>query len=1042
MLSVLLAILLVLPVIPLPQGMAANGDIKITFDTVSQITDGERTEQQIAPGSIPYAKFKSYPVATFAGNAASYQGKECVWKEWRLLSENPIAFVYPNDRTFDANVTLTPGSVSLKSDVNTVTFQDVDGQNTNWTFYLLKTEKDGYNATAWAQKFPKTTLAEGEVWAANGTEVTSSSAVPNADATYTREYKVTLDKTAISGGTETAITTGKKITLSTLDAITGYDVSWTDASGKTVFGEQTIDNGTTTFRAVKTPKQYTITWNANGGTFENGQTSATTKQTYYAALEFPANNPTKENYTFGGWFTAAENGEPVSKVQYQLAEDKTFFAHWTDASKPQIKVTIDLNDGTSSTSSFTISSNNDANFAQIKDPSREGYKFLGWKLQHDGSGDPQTENSQGVINALKVAITALESGIDNYTITAQWEQETTDPSETITITLNPNGGTVTQTTVAVKKGETYLLPIPTYTGYNFLGWYTDEGTEVSPNGTVGDTMPTKLTAKWEPASVGKVTIKVPQGAVIEDIYLLDINGERPNQSQIKVDGTNDGTTTTIPVTITASTGDYNLVVEAKKDNQTWTTTKKVTLPLKQAVIDLVDPKHDILLNIESQGAIVSGLESFLSGVSGATEIVFTATQKTESAPGGSEIKQKAAGKSLKFMDFTIKKNDAEQKESPELLEITIKISSAWKNIEVFRYHNNQVEKLSGQANGDGEFFTQNGDTLTIRSKKFSTYAIAYNEETGTKPSNPSHGGTWYPSATYYSVKTEKHEHGTVTASPSSIYSGGTVTLTVNPEKGYKLDKLAVTDSQGKTVELTEKNGKYIFKMPSRNVTVKAEFVSATAPSPTPTPTPTPSATPEPTPTPDTSPSPAPKHPFTDVKQGIWYEEAVQYVFTKGLIKGTTATTFGPDVQITRGMIVTILHRMENEPKVNSASKFTDVKDGNYFCEAVKWATENKVVKGYGNGKFGPNDPITREQMAAILYRYAEYKSYDISQQADLSAYVDAGKLSSYAVTPMRWANATGLVKGITSNKLAPDGLTRRCEAATLFMRFSQKFGEK
>lgn len=97
-LSVLLAILLVLPVIPLPQGMAANGDIKITFDTVSQITDGERTEQQIAPGSIPYAKFKSYPVATFAGNAASYQGKECVWKEWRLLSENPIAFVYTNDR--------------------------------------------------------------------------------------------------------------------------------------------------------------------------------------------------------------------------------------------------------------------------------------------------------------------------------------------------------------------------------------------------------------------------------------------------------------------------------------------------------------------------------------------------------------------------------------------------------------------------------------------------------------------------------------------------------------------------------------------------------------------------------------------------------------------------------------------------------------------------------------------------------------------------------------------------------------------------------
>ncbi|MDY4429857.1 S-layer homology domain-containing protein [Evtepia sp.] len=190
----------------------------------------------------------------------------------------------------------------------------------------------------------------------------------------------------------------------------------------------------------------------------------------------------------------------------------------------------------------------------------------------------------------------------------------------------------------------------------------------------------------------------------------------------------------------------------------------------------------------------------------------------------------------------------------------------------------------------------------------------------------------------------------------------------------------------------------------------------------------------------TSGSSADGLPFTDVKSGSWFEDAVDYVYAKGMMTGTSATTFAPNSTTTRAMIVTILYRLENEPTAGTAS-FTDVASSAYYAKAVAWAAENGVVTGTTETTFAPNSPITREQMAAILYRYAGLKGYDANQKADLSGYTDAGTISAYASDALAWTNAQGLITGVTDTTLAPKNSATRAQVATILMRFCETIAQ-
>ena len=183
-------------------------------------------------------------------------------------------------------------------------------------------------------------------------------------------------------------------------------------------------------------------------------------------------------------------------------------------------------------------------------------------------------------------------------------------------------------------------------------------------------------------------------------------------------------------------------------------------------------------------------------------------------------------------------------------------------------------------------------------------------------------------------------------------------------------------------------------------------------------------------------------PFTDVPEGAWYEDAAAYVYKHGLMAGTSATTFAPDVTTSRAMIATILWRMAGSPVVNYAMNYTDVAQGQWCSEAIRWATSEGVVTGYGNGLFGTNDPITREQLATMLWRYAQTKGYDVSigENTNILSYTDVADLSEYAIPAMQWAVGAGIINGTgDGSTLTPQGQATRAQAAVMLQRFCEKY---
>ena len=178
--------------------------------------------------------------------------------------------------------------------------------------------------------------------------------------------------------------------------------------------------------------------------------------------------------------------------------------------------------------------------------------------------------------------------------------------------------------------------------------------------------------------------------------------------------------------------------------------------------------------------------------------------------------------------------------------------------------------------------------------------------------------------------------------------------------------------------------------------------------------------------------------FIDVAKTDWFYGYVYDSVEEGLFTGTSENTFSPFLSTSRAMIVTVLYSLEGKPAVTAKNGFEDVAEGMWYTAPVTWAAENGIVAGYGNGKFGPNDPITREQLAVILMAYSKYKGYDVTGSADaLTGYKDADAVSAWAVTAVKWACSDGLLSGKGDGILDPGGLATRAEAATVMLQFTK-----
>lgn len=178
-------------------------------------------------------------------------------------------------------------------------------------------------------------------------------------------------------------------------------------------------------------------------------------------------------------------------------------------------------------------------------------------------------------------------------------------------------------------------------------------------------------------------------------------------------------------------------------------------------------------------------------------------------------------------------------------------------------------------------------------------------------------------------------------------------------------------------------------------------------------------------------------PFTDVSENAWYYEAVSYAYQHNLFNGTSATTFGPDVTMNRAMLVTVLYSMEGNPAVSGELTFKDVAKDAWYYNAVLWATQKGIIGGYSADKFGPNDTLTREQMALILNGYAKNKGYDVSAKGDVSGFADVNTISSWALSSVEWAVGESLLSGKDGGKLAPTSGATRAEVAQILMRFCE-----
>ena len=275
------------------------------------------------------------------------------------------------------------------------------------------------------------------------------------------------------------------------------------------------------------------------------------------------------------------------------------------------------------------------------------------------------------------------------------------------------------------------------------------------------------------------------------------------------------------------------------------------------------------------------------------------------------------------------------------------------------------------------------------------------------------GGSSSGTTTSYNVNVNAATNGAVAADKKTASKGTTVTVTASPSKGYVVDAVKVVDKDGKDVAVTEKDGKYVFTMPASAVTVTGSFKAET---------------------------PAPVAlPFTDVKSGNWFYDAVKYAYAQGLMTGTSATTFAPNGTMNRAMIVTVLYRLEKSPAVTGASKFTDVPAGQWYSDAVAWAAANKIVNGYDETTFGPMNAVTREQMAAILFRYEQVKGLEnVTLEENLNRFPDQNKISAYAIPALQWAVGQKIINGNADGTLDPTGTATRAQVAQIFTNLLNK----
>ncbi len=472
--------------------------------------------------------------------------------------------------------------------------------------------------------------------------------------------------------------------------------------------------------------------------------------------------------------------------------------------------------------------------------------------------------------------------------------------------------------------------------------------------------------------------------------------------------------------VSVSTGEKTVTTVVTVDENGQVTGGNIVLPEGNIStrVDVTPGSPDVVVGGLDGAFTDADKETAASG--GTVEIAVKVEQKPESglAPGEAEqLEDKADGELGLFVDISLDKTTTpsggsayvENGVSSEgLLTIIIPLPTELKDKDIYtvvRTDGATGETLSSEPDElSGEYYelTEDGSALILHVKESGVYAVGGRDHQIVIP-------------TYPPVKTES-ENGSFAVSPDRPFSGQTVTVTPKPDKGYTVDKVTVTDASGKAVEVRPNgDGTYSFTQPAGAVTITVTFKVLTDVSECPR---------------DAS---CPMSGYTDLDMEAWYHDGIHYCLDEGLMDGVGTGLFAPNATTSRAMIVTILWRMQGSPEVDTTETFTDVYPDAWYAKAIAWAVAEGVADGYGEGMFGPSDTITREQLAAMLWRYAARPE----SEGGLSAFADGAEVSVWAQQAMSWAVSLGLINGVDSDRLDPKGQATRAQTATILMRFAQ-----
>lgn len=897
---------------------------------------------------------------------------------------------------------------------------------TGYTFAGWNTAADG-KGTSYAdqaQAAAMTTVYNDTVqlyaqWTANTYSVKFN--LNNGDSGTMEQQSFTYDTP------ETALSANKF--LRSGYTFTGWN-SVADGSGAAYADKAQVKNltadssGVIQLYAQWSPGSFTVNFAAGSG---NGVMTA---QDFYtgdtAALK--TNTFSRMGYTFAGWNTEAGGGgtaygaqATVNTLNLGASDSITLYAQWS----PNLyTVKFNANGATGTMAHQTFTYDTPAAALTQNAFTRDGYTFLGW------AGNPASTYGEYADQQQVQNLTPLPEGI--VTLYAAWK------ANSVAVAFNGNGATTgSMENQIFTYNMKQLLSQNTYQreGYTFAGWntqsngrgvsYINEQEITNPTPDVTGSM--TLYAQWQQQSryglsgivttdetpaapIANATVTLKQGNNVLGVTKTDENGRYSFANLLpgsyNVVCTDDGKTVTKVATVVESPVIVPFILSSTAKNSLLELGNEANVTIPALVVDRLNTVAD---EQATPGKV--------------TTVKLTVTAKTPNEKGSEQtaIRELTNLQTVDmYLDAQLTCNGSSiGKSNNTVLEILIPYNFSSKtDIQVLRYHDGTataLTKLNSRPTSDfkdGTWFDDvSAGRIFVYASKFSTYAISYSPVSSGGGSGGGSGGL-----SGYPIIIDNIEHGRLTAGQTSAPAGTEITIAAKPGDGYRLHHLIVTDTNGKAIIYTDKgNGTYTFVMPNGKATVSAEF------------------------SPEISKA---DFPFVDVPKNHWAYADIAWAYENGIFNGTgDGTTFSPGLSTTRGMIATLLWRIEGKPAASGDCPFDDVGSTSYYEQAILWAAGNKIVEGYGNGLFGPDDTITREQMAAILYRYVSYKGYDVSKKVALDTFADGSKTSGYAVEAIGWAVANGLLSGKGNSILDPKAGATRAEVAAILARFDQVFGK-